>query len=159
MGTRLENLFFDIILFGIKGLTVTPLAYFDCCAAECDVLRSSLSVVGVYAPLGWSGLPNRKAFRKFMRVNRGDRIHTNSSENDELPDGVRALRLFCKTRLERHWLLKNIQVEWIYLQYISTGRCRHVIHGYFIQTKTYKFGDLKNMKQTQDPITRSVQLL
>ena len=58
-----------------------------------------LPVVGVYAPLGWSGLPNRNAFRKLIRVNRGDRIHTNRSENDELPDGVMALRLFCKNKI------------------------------------------------------------
>ena len=77
-------------------LTVTPFAYFDCCVADCDVL---LPVVGVYAPLGWSGLPNRKAFRKLIRVNKGDRIHNNSSENDELPDGVMTLRPFCRNKI------------------------------------------------------------
>lgn len=75
--------------------------YFDCC--DCDVL-SDMRVAGLCAPLGWSGLPNRKAFRKLISANRGERIHTNSSENDELPDGVMALLLFCKIKFENQKL-------------------------------------------------------
>lgn len=47
--------------------------------------------------LDWSWLPNRKAFRKLINVNKGERIHNNSSGNDEFPDGVRALLPFTAT--------------------------------------------------------------
>ena len=33
-------------------------------------------------------------------MNRGERIHNNSSENDELPDGVIALLPLCKIKFE-----------------------------------------------------------
>ena len=59
-----------------------------------------LCEVGLCVPLGWSGLPNRKAFRKLINVNRGERIHNSSSENDELPDGVIALLPLCKIKFE-----------------------------------------------------------
>ena len=70
--------------------------YFGCC--DCDVL-SGLYKGGLCAPLGWSGLPNRKAFRKLISENKGERIHKNSSENDMLPDGEMALLLFCKVKI------------------------------------------------------------
>jgi len=69
---------------------------FGCCG--CDVL-SVLCRGGLCAPLGWSGLPNRNAFRKLISENRGERIHKNSSENDRLPDGDMALMLFCKIKI------------------------------------------------------------
>ena len=49
--------------------------------------------------VGQDRLPNRKAFRKLISENRGERIHKNSSENDMLPDGEMALLLFCKINI------------------------------------------------------------
>ena len=70
--------------------------YLGCCG--CDVL-SALCTAGLCAPLGWSGLPNRKAFRKLISENRGERIHKNSSENDRFPDSEMALLLFWKIKI------------------------------------------------------------
>ena len=71
--------------------------HFDGC--DC-VLLFVLCEGGFCVPLDWSTLPNRKAFRKLIDVSRGEKIHNNSSGNDEVPDGVRELLPFCKMTVQ-----------------------------------------------------------
>ena len=69
------------------------------------VLLFVLCEGGFCVPLDWSTLPNKKAFRKLISVNRGDRIHNNSSGNDEVPDGVRELLPLCNMKIQYYLLI------------------------------------------------------
>ena len=95
---RLKNL--QELTLRLTLAAVIVMCYLVCAKEDCVLLL-----------VGQDRLPNRKAFRKLISENRGERIHKNSSENDMLPDGEMALLLFCKINI---WAVVNekIALNW-----------------------------------------------